>query len=160
MNDGAPAQLSGREVWPSRNVRLTFPLNWQLSVSDACLHLASNQRVSVKKEKAPLTLMSTHLLGRRGRASSWTPSQLCSASKSPRPIPGASNSCTLPDQGIHFVLAINQTFTTNSQPQQILASPGLQSTGCVLRPQHESLQFPLFLVKLDGKKSGVQAFKI
>ena len=56
MNDGVPAQLSGREVWPSRNVRPTFSLNDNfLFLMPVCI-LASNQRESLREEKAVLTL--------------------------------------------------------------------------------------------------------
>lgn len=76
MNDGAPAQLSGREVWPSRNVRPTFSLNWQLSVSDACLHFSEqSKRKFGRRESRAYTWWALTCHGKVTHTSSWPLSQ-------------------------------------------------------------------------------------
>lgn len=46
---------------------------------------------------------------------------------------------------------MNQTDTANSQPQEIVTSPGLQRQGVFWGLSIISLQFPLLLEKLNGK---------
>lgn len=151
MNGGVPAQLSGREDGPSRNVRPTFCLNWQLSVSDGCLRFSKqSKRKFEKKEHPAYTWQAVVHHCRQGHASE--PALQPAAPhyppvEPPMPSPGSS-------------------FGSNSKPDRHLKQPTLADLciarclehRCVLRPQQDSLQLPSFLVKLDRERS--QEFKV
>lgn len=160
MNGGVSAQLSGREEGPSRNVRPTFSLNWQLSASDGCPCFSKqSKRKFEKRERPAYTWQALTHHWKQGHPCIWA-SSLCSLPlfwakwsphfpplEPPMPSPGSS-------------------FGSSYRPDRHLKQPtpaDLCITGClerkhVLRPQQDSLQLPSFLVKLDRKRS--QEFRV
>lgn len=88
-NGGVPAQLSGREEGPRRNVRPTFSLNWQLSASDGCCE--QSKRKFEKKERPAYTWQTPTHHWKQGHASepALQPTALLSQVKSTLPTPGA-----------------------------------------------------------------------
>lgn len=157
MNGGVPAQLSGREEGPSRNVRPTFSLNWQLSASDGCLHFSKQSKRKVWEKRTscfPLTGTKSALKAR--------PCIRACCSFEPREVHTTHPwRLPCPAQGVHLAPAINQTGTSNSPPRQTQFAPlGLWSTGMFKATAGLPPVTILPGKTWQEKKSGGQGFKV